>query len=70
MEYKRFTRKGNRTICILTFSKGPGFIAWAEHEDPSEAERLAYEKALQKSRVVSIKQLAMYKQWKLSKRIR
>ncbi len=43
------------------------FIGIGVHEDPEEAKRLAYEDAVNKANVISIKKLSLYHWWKQSK---
>ncbi|KPV43102.1 hypothetical protein [Alicyclobacillus ferrooxydans] len=67
MENCSFSRSENMTICFLDIKSDFGIIGISEHEDPNEAERLAYEDAREKARVISIKKLRMYHWWKQQK---
>jgi hypothetical protein len=60
----RFIHAPDRTICLLTLPSGMGFMGIGTHENESEAERLAYEDALQKSKVISIENIALFRSWK------
>lgn len=68
MKVQRYTRRGNRTMCFMEAKHDMIFVGFGEHEDPKEAERLAYEDAYRKATVISIKSLAMYRLWKHSQR--
>jgi hypothetical protein len=51
-------------LVFLQRETGPWLIGFAEHEDQQEAERLAYEDAVKKAQVISMKQLKWYQWWK------
>jgi hypothetical protein len=66
-EFVKYMRKGNKTICFLSFEKGPEFIGTGVHEDLERAQAMAYQDAKKKSQVVSIEALKLYNNWKKSK---
>jgi hypothetical protein len=63
-EKVRFIHAPDRTICLLTLPSGMGFMAIGTHENENEAEQLAYEDALQKSKVISIESIILFRNWK------
>lgn len=67
MENYHFSRSGDMTLCFYKIKSDMGFIGVGEHADAKEAERLAYGDAVQKARVISMKQLRTYRWWKDTK---
>ncbi len=63
-ERVRFIHTSDRVICLLTLPSGMGFMGLGTHNDEKEAERLAYADALEKSKVISIKNIALFRDWK------
>ena len=70
MKVDGFTRSGKKTLCFLEIKRDMVFVGCGEHEDEAEAQRLAYEDALEKAKVISIRSLAFYRSWKRQKGLR